>query len=304
MCDNDHAKRANRTDDLSKCGFREDPSAFPPLPGWRNWCSKPAQGYAKSLQWRVTGTRMRHAAALMGKVPSMKQAQLLIGARTIAKTEHAEFLEQLAQMKRSEYCPKRLKCTWAYLAGFFDAEGSITINPFGQIRLQLEQVNPFVLKQLLSFLHQKGLEGWRLYERKRSSMLCCYQKATSIKTLECLSHSGLLVKKLQAELALSVNHDNSRRVREAIFSLNGWQARYRRLDEGGVERASKIQALQLSLRRTSCPQNRELLRDKIQDLRDAHVFQKLVSKCHLLRKDIRNALDEGAFVSPCEQKKR
>jgi len=250
------------------------------------------------LCWRVTGPNMRHAAALMGQVPSMKQAQLLIAARTIAKTRHAEFLERLAQMKRNEYCPKRLKCTWAYVAGFFDAEGSITVNAFGRIRLQLEQVNPFVLKQLLSFLHQKGLESWHLYERKKISQLFCGRQATSIQTLECLLHGGLLVKKVQAELALSINHDNSRHVREAIFGLNGWQARYSRLDEGGIERANKIQALQVRLCRTSCPQNKELLRDKIQDLQEAHVFQKLVSKCHLLRKDIRNSLGEGAFVRP------
>ena len=111
-------------------------------------------------------------------------------------------------------------------------------------------------------------------------------------------HSGLLVKKLQAELAMTINRGNSRHVREAIFDLNGWQARYCRLDEGGIERANKIQALQCRLYRTSCPQHMELLRDKIQKLQEAHVFQKLVSKCHLLLRDIRNSLGEGAFVRP------
>lgn len=250
------------------------------------------------LYWHVTGPNMRHAAALLGQVPSMKQAQLLIGARTIAKTRHAEFLERLAQMKQSEYCPKRLKCTWAYFAGFFDAEGSIHVNAYGQIQLQLGQVNPFVLKQLLSFLHQRGLEKLRFSEGKNSSKLRCCHQPTSIKTLEFLLHSGLLVKKLQAELAMTINRDNSRHVREAIFGLNGWQARYSRLDEGGIERAKKIEALRAQLCRTSCPQNKELLWDKIQDLQEAHVFQKLVSKCHLLRKDIRNSLGEGAFVRP------
>ena len=250
------------------------------------------------LYWRVSGPKMRHAAALMGQVPSMKQAQLLIGARTIAKTRHAEFLERLAQMKQSEYCPRKLKCTWAYFAGFFDAEGSISVDPFGHIRLQLGQVNPFVLKQLSSFLHQRGLERWQLSEQKRCWRLCCTNKATSIKTLECLLKNGLLVKKKHAKLVLTISSDNRRHLREALMVLNGWQKRYARLDEEGVERANQIRALQGRSYRTSCPEKRELLRAAIRDLQAEHVFQKLVSKCYLLRKDIRNSLSEGAYVTP------
>ena len=250
------------------------------------------------LYWQLTGPNLRHAAALMGQVPSMKQAQLRIGARTIAKTRRAEFLERLAQMKQSEYCPRKLKCTWAYFAGFFDAEGSISVHPSGQIRLQLGQVNPFVLKQLLSFLHQRGLERWRLSEQKSCWRLCCAHKATSIKTLECLLENGLLVKEKQAKLGLTLSSDNCRHLREALVVLNGWQERYARLDEEGVERANQIQALQVRSYRTSCPEKRELLRAAIQDLQAEHVFQKLVSKCYLLRKDIRNSLSEGAYVTP------
>lgn len=250
------------------------------------------------LYWQLTGPNLRHAAALMGQVPSMKQAQLLIGARTIAKTRHAEFLERLAQMKQREYCPRKFKCTWAYLAGIFDADGSISVGASRHIRLQLGQVNPFVLKQLLSFLHQRGLGRWRLSEEKDCWRLRCTHKATSIKTLECLLKNGLLVKKEQAKLCLTLSGDNSRHVREALMVLNGWQKRYIRLDEEGIERANQIRALQGRSYRTSCPEKRELLRAAIRDLQAEHVFQKLVSKCYLLRKDIRNSLSEGAYVTP------
>ena len=252
------------------------------------------------LYWHVTGPNMRHAAALMGQVPSMKQAQLLIGAKTIAKTKarHAEFLERLAQMKQREYCPRKLKCTWAYFAGLFDAEGSISVGASRHIRLQLGQVNPFVLKQLLSFLHQRGLGRWRLSEEKDFWRLRCTHKATSIETLECLLKNGLLVKKEQAKLCLTLSGDNSRHLREALMVLNGWQTRYTRLDEEGVERAKQIRALQMRSYKTSCPEKRELLKAAIQDLQAEHVFQKLVSKCCLLRKDIRNSLSEGAYVTP------
>ena len=103
---------------------------------------------------------------------------------------------------------------------------------------------------------------------------------------------------MQAELGLTISRDNYKEVRQAIAGLNGWQARYRRLDEAGIERAKEIQTLQIRSYRTSCPQKLELLKDRVRDLQKEHVFQNLVSKCRLLRKDIRKALREGALVVP------
>ena len=82
------------------------------------------------------------------------------------------------------------------------------------------------------------------------------------------------------------------------MELNGWQKKYNRLDEEGVRRAKELKSLQAKMRTSSCTKEQELLRDTIQVLREEHVFQKLVSKYHLMRKDIRKMLSEGAFVTP------
>ena len=254
------------------------------------------------LLWRVTGARMRHAAALLSQVPSMKQAQLRIAARTIAKTDRAETVEQLRQLKQKDHCPKKLRCTWRYFAGFFDAEGSVSVMTAGnQLRLSIDQVNSFVLKQLMQFLHRKGLQAWRLYVGDKCSKLVCVHTADSTKTLGCLLGNGLLVKKKQAEIGLTISNDNFRQVREAIMGLNGWQNRYARLDTKGMQRAKAIQALQTRANRyanrRSCAVELNILQAEIQGLQQEHMFLKLVSKCRSLRKDIRNSLSEGAFVT-------
>ena len=250
------------------------------------------------LAWQIYGPKLRHAAALLGQVPSMKQAQLQIARKKIPKTDQAEVVKRLERLKQKEHCPGRLKCTWSYFAGFFDAEGSISVHPLhGGLLLDAKQVNPFVLKSLLSFLHQRGLGSWRLYENEGCWSIRCANTITSKQTLQCLSDAGLRVKKHQAQLALSITPNTHQHIRKAILDLNGWQNRYDRLDEKGVGRAKEIQALQRQSYRGPCTE-KDVLRVKIQGLQEEHVFQKLVTKYHLLRKDIRNSLSEGALVTP------
>eukprot|EP00438_Fugacium_kawagutii_P035855 Skav205423 [mRNA] locus=scaffold582:302356:303321:- [translate_table: standard] len=249
------------------------------------------------LVWRIHGFKGRCAAGLLSKVPSMKQAQLQLAAAATMNSDAPveELSQQLTQLKQKDHCPKILKCTWPYFAGFFDAEGSVTISPMvAGIQLHISQINPFVLRDLCIFLHQNGLEGWRLHEGKHCSRLYCLRRATARQTLSCLLNHGLLVKRKQAELALSVSSENYRQVREAVFSLNGWQNRYHRLDEEGIKRAKQILALQYKSRRESCAKEWKLLQGDLRELQTEHKLQNLVSKCSALRKDIRKSLSEGA----------
>ena len=252
------------------------------------------------LQWQVSGWNMRHVAALLGQIPSMKQAQLIIAAGgNIAGPRRERIGEQLFHLKQEDHIAKMLKCTWAYFAGFFDAEGSVTVTPLSVgLKLQAKQLNPFVLQRLLGFLHDSGLDRWWLRHDAKSAQLVSSDLATSKQTLKHLLDHGLLVKQKQAQLALSLNTANHQQVREAVMNLNGWQKKYNRLDEEGLIRAKEINALQIKSSRSTCLKKQELLQDTIQVLREEHVFQKLVSKCHLIRKDIRKMLSEGAFVSP------
>lgn len=252
------------------------------------------------LRWQVWGSKMRHVAALLGQIPSMKQAQLKIAAGGNIEGPCRERIgEQLFQLKQKDHIAKTLKCSWAYFAGFFDAEGSVTvIYSWVGLKLAVSQMNPFVLERLLEFLHNSKLSSWRLVQDQICSELVCTDLATSKQTLKRLLDHGLLVKQKQAQFALSLNATNQKKVREAVMELNGWQKKYNRLDEEGVCRAKELKSLLAKMRTSSCTKEQELLQCEIQDLREEHMFQKLVTKCHLMRKDIRKLLGEGAFVTP------
>ena len=253
-----------------------------------------------ALQWQICGSKMRHVAALLGQIPSMKQAQLKIAAGgKIAGPRRERIGEQLFQLKQKDHIAKKLACTWAYFAGFFDAEGSVTVHAsWVGVQLDVIQINPFILKCLLEFLHDSKLDSWRLLQGQNSARLVCRDLATSKETLKRLLDHGLLVKQKQAQLALSLNAANHKKVREAVMELNGWQKKYNRLDEEGVCRAKELKSLRAKMHTSSCTKEQELLQGEIQELREEHMFQKLVTKCHLMRKDMRKLLGEGAFVTP------
>ena len=112
-----------------------------------------------TLSWQVCGSKMRHVAALLAQIPSMKQAQLKIAAGgNIEGPRRERIREQLFQLKQKDHIVKKLKCTWSYFAGFFDAEGSVTVKALSVgLGLQVKQLNPFALERLLGFLHDSRL---------------------------------------------------------------------------------------------------------------------------------------------------
>ena len=252
------------------------------------------------LRWQAYSSTMHHAAVLLGRVPSMKQGELQIAAGApIAKADRAKIAEQLKAFKRKDYSPTNLTITWPQFAGFFDAEGSVSVHhSYVALELRIVQANPCVLKHLLVFLHTNGLERWHLYGNGKRSELCCTELATAKRTLELLLSSGLRLKKMQAKLALSLNASNHQQVRKEVMNLNGWQGRCSRLDEEGSLLAKRINALQRKSYRISCEKGREQVQNQIEDLKEERAFHKLVSRCRSLRAHIRQSLSEGALVLP------
>ena len=250
------------------------------------------------LIWQACGSTMRRAALLLSRVPSMKQQELQIAARgPIQKANQANVAEQLKFFKCKDYSPTSLPLTWPQFAGFFDAEGSVSVRPYNVgLELQLRQVNSCVLKHLVAFLHKNGLEKWAFHEYNSTSKLSCTDLPTAKRTLELLLSNGLLVKKMQAQLALSLSPSNHQQVRKDVMNLNGWQGRYFRLDEDGSLLAQKIQALQMKSYRITCEKGREQAQNQIQDLQEELAFHKLVIRCHYLRANIRQSLSEGALL--------
>ena len=259
------------------------------------------------LIWQACGSTVHHAALLLSRVPSMKQQELQIaaGAR-IQNADRAKVAEQLKFFKRKDYSPTSLALTWPQFAGFFDAEGSVSVHAFSVgLQLRIGQVNPCLLKHLQTFLHNNGLEKWNLYECKNITRLTCKDLETAKRTLELLLSSGLRLKKMQAKLALSLNASNHQQVRKDIMDLNGWQGRYIRLDEEGSLLAKRIHALRKKSNRISCQKEREQAGSQIQHLKEELAFHKVVCRCRYLRTHIRQSLSEGGFLLPtwnCSQR--
>ena len=197
------------------------------------------------LNWQVYSSTMQRAALLLSRMPSMKQRELQIAAGDPPeKADRSKVAEQLKFFKQKDYSPTNLNITWPQFAGFFDAEGSVSVHPFCvNLHLAIKQANPFILNHCLAFLQNHGLQKWAVYESRNGSQLSCRDLPTAKRTLELLLSNGLLLKKMQARLALSLNHCNHQQVRKDVMNLNGWQNRCTRLDEEGALLAKRINAL-------------------------------------------------------------
>ena len=263
--------------------------------------SAPTGSRKAAVQWRVCGPKMKAAAEILSRIPSMKQPQLLIAANgSVADNDSARVAERLQTLKGSQHeLHQWNECSWPYFAGFFDAEGCIIVQPLRPgLQLRLGQLNPCALVRLLRFLHDNQLKTWSLYHYASLSVLACTSNEDCRQTLELLLENGLLVKRKQAELGLTLTGENHLHIRDAISSLNGWQGRYQRLDTDGITRAREIKRLQATLYRLTGPEHASLF-SRIEELCAEHKLQKLISRCDLLRKDIQQSLRQGGqVVSP------
>lgn len=277
---------------------------FRDMLGGAVYCQRFATGTAKAvLNWRACGENACYAASMLGSAPSMKQAQLRIAARgTVSEASRTHMSHELRLLKQKEHKPDNFQCSWSYLAGFFDAEGSITVaSCWAGLQIELWQMNRFVLKGVLQFLHGQNsrLKSWGLQEATLSPKLACTNLETCKLTLEYLLNSGVRVKRKQAELALSLHSDNYKEVREAMFQFKGWQGRYSRLDDEGMKRSKEIIRLRHRMAGGKSNEQLDLLNGELQRLREEHALQRVMSKCRSLRVDMRKSLSQGACVSPC-----
>ena len=259
-----------------------------------------ATGFCEAVvRWQIEGAKMKQAAQLMASVPAMKQAQLSIAAGNpdCMPSPSNGVAQELKMLKRRDHIPTSMSCSWPYFAGFFDAEGCVQVAAwYASLQLQVKQVNGHVLQSLLEFLHQNGLTRWHLYHRGYAQLLCCTHRDTCNQTLQSLLAHGLIGKRRQAELALTLTQRNHMEIRDAVSSLGGRQGRYRRLDHEGSARAQGIHTLQRQLRVTTAIERRSSLLSEIAQLQEEHALQKLISHCRLLRSDLRQRLADGGKV--------
>ena len=243
------------------------------------------------LRWCARGETGAKAAAILGSLPCMKQEQLLLAANWPAlESERCQAKQELAHLKRKDYRPKSFRCSWPYVAGFFDADGAISLRSHASsVVLTMTQANPFVLERLHDFFIGQNLHRWHLSSSGSGPYrLECTHSDTSQHTLHLLIESGLLLKTQQARLVLALDTSNYSNVRSSLFSMHGRQNMYQRLDSEGIARSREIQRLAASCKRSPDAESQLQLRE----LRDQHAWKNAERHLLLLRHEIRDFLLE------------
>ncbi|CAE8699637.1 unnamed protein product [Polarella glacialis] len=268
------------------------------------------------VQWTVSGQAGKQAAMLLSQWPSMKQAQLHIAANwPKCPKARAEQTASLKPLKHHLYKPMQVACSWQYLSGFFDAEGYIKVPVHSpSVNLSLGQKNRHALDSIYSFLYVEQQGKWStVLKSAEDSMhvLNCSNSAGSRQALTQFLSAGLLVKRGEAELALSLDNSNHMEVREGLSQMSGNQSKHSRLDAKGVLRDIQIRRLSGVARRAKLRGSCELAVGhelQLRELRQTHGVERMRSRMVALRTDIRSLLKSGAnlaqVTSADEQRKR
>ena len=93
------------------------------------------------LKWSTYG---RQAASWLGRIASVKQAQLKIAAAgRVERGDRELVIQKLLELKQHSFEPPAVNCSWQYFAGFFDADGNISVLPaLPSISLRVSQKIP------------------------------------------------------------------------------------------------------------------------------------------------------------------
>ena len=243
-----------------------------------------------SLRWQASGHARAFAATTLSSFPSMKQAQLQIAAQgPVCTVRRKEVHRKLKALKHASFRPAAwLPCSWSCFAGFFDAEGSISVrHDSNSLVLSIGQTNPYMLHCLAAFLHHQGMDNWYILEYGKANVLRCTHLGAAKAALQVLLDHGLAVKAPQARLVLQLANSNYLYVRLKLVAMKGNQSRYIRLDSAGVERAKMIASMRSKLRSDAGRQGRVQVESDLRALQEEHAVHKLASKCQELRNQAR-----------------
>ena len=250
-----------------------------------------------SVQWYVVGRTGRQASALLSSSTSCKRPQLAIAS--LWPQERSLRAEAAGRMKLlKQKAPEEASCpSWQYLAGFFDAEGCITVGPRAYVRLDIKQKFLPALHAIQSFLAHNGI-GCEVYERQpHNALVVCKTEASKL-VLAKLVHSGLRVKREAARLALQTCSGNFIKVRSDIQKMVGNQGRYRRLSTDGLDRSNEIRRMQDRLRyRYLKGKHHSQLESQLLVLQADHKLKCAQERLLQIRSDIRSFISEGAAVA-------
>lgn len=265
---------------------------------------RPTKGHRQAtLLWKITGDAMRSAASRLSTAALCKRDQLDIAAMELPDCPMVRAWQAARMRALKREAPRQPRLiTWAYLAGLFDAEGCISTRPTGmQIVLIIAQKRAEVLCCARTTM-QRSFPGIDVYIRCTKAgchVLSISRTASARVVLKRLLFAGLVVRRQQAVLVLSMHRHRHTSFRYKLSSLKGNQAHTILMDADGCARAHKIKLARGRLRhsvRTGGANGAEL-QAELESLQMVHKLKKLENRAALLRRDARRLLKEGARVS-------
>ncbi|CAE8595849.1 unnamed protein product [Polarella glacialis] len=275
---------------------------FARLFGGAVYVQRRGKGSAKPMvQWQLGGEACIKAAAALGCHPSVKQSQLQLAASWPKPPLRDTAVKHLRALKDATPKPEDVHCSWSYLAGFFDAEGCISV-PAKQrsVVLQIGQKHKAALAAIQSFLgfefpqyssHLRSFKGmWHLSLEKTDFSRCVSTRMVSF---------GLRVKRESAKAALSLEDSNHAVVRAKLAGLSGNQSKSIRLDEEGCFRARAIAAAQTKLYYYSSVGRADLvgqLKLEITHMKERHARLNAEHRISNLRRQVRIMLRTGCVA--------
>ncbi|CAE7704817.1 unnamed protein product, partial [Symbiodinium sp. CCMP2456] len=236
-----------------------------------------------SLQWVITGHAAQIAASQLAPECVVKHLQLRVAASWPAeKSLRLDAQHRLAALNRqSQPAVAHHGCSWAYIAGFFDAEGCISCLPQpNMLRLSVTQKSKPVLCWIDSFWYADlGLRSsWSVRRSNAVTEVSVSRQSDTRLLMRRLLDNGLFLKKPQALLGLSLEESNYADVRDRMARLSGNQGRYQTLSQEGSNEAAP-------------------LLERLQGMQQEHERLNALHVYRSLRSDIRSLLAKGASVT-------
>ena len=234
-----------------------------------------------TLVWRVFGEEARHTACILRTHCFVKKEQLGIAVSWPSCREEREVLKaKLSFLKTVEpSLPVGQKMSWPYLAGFFDAEGCITLDRVSKsIQLEIGQRDAAILQVIQAFLFSQLPSqdlAIKLYRGLARHVLVSSRWSNSAFILQSLLDHGLHLKRPAALRALSLPQSSHSILRRELAVGKGKQSFFERLDEDGCARAREIQNINSKL--WYAKGKGQLVADKLRALKRARLEHKVLT---------------------------
>ena len=196
------------------------------------------------LEWYLQGKGARHAAGLLAATSLVKHEELAVVADWPKhRKDRALAMQRLRDCKAESGADNSAgHVSWNYMAGFFDAEGCISVKASSRLSLSISQKRPAILERLSSFLLYHGMKS-DIHACEKEFRLALGRRADCEAFLKQVLSAGLLVKARQAEIALCLRQTGASHARQVISALSGNQSFGKMLDDAGCLRAREIERM-------------------------------------------------------------